>query len=334
VCSAEKAVCFETRACSCSCGDAEVEGVVKCSEIGFPEGEGAEEDTCEDLWGSCHFAADASGCEQTKVTSALNQADGKCYEAGGSSRECHVQTCAADPVRVPFKVQVIVGLANVTVPDFLFIHRQFVEDAVAPMLGVDEGDVHFVSVAEWIEEEGEESKGAMATLDVSIKNAAYDGPVEDTSDQCDQIVEVANVAGNGVVAKADAGFGGSLAVALKRFKEVSKHTQGIILIARSLTRSLARSQANPAFDDAFADMSAAQVLDVWLVRALHCRRELPPGTGDGHGGAAGTVFVSFLITASIIAAFVHYQRKQRKALLADGGKYTTVKVEEEGVEMM
>jgi hypothetical protein len=333
VCSAEKAVCFETRACSCSCGDAEVEGVVKCSEIGFPEGEGAEEDTCEDLWGSCHFAADASGCEQTKVTSALNQADGKCYEAGGSSRECHVQTCAADPVRVPFKVQVIVGLANVTVPDFLFIHRQFVEDAVAPMLGVDEGDVHFVSVAEWIEEEGEESKGAMATLDVSIKNAAYDGPVEDTSDQCDQIVEVANVAGNGVVARADAGFGGSLAVALKRFKEVSKHTQDIILIARSLTRSLARSQANPAFDDAFADMNAAQVLDVWLVRALHCRRELPPGTGDGHGGVAGTVFVSFLITASIIAAFVHYQRKQRKALLTDSGKYTTVKVEEEGVEM-
>jgi hypothetical protein len=80
-CAEETATCFEARPCSCSCGDDLVEGVPKCSSLDAPPA-AVDDDSavCEDLWGSCHLTADASGCEQTKVTSVLNPVDGNCYK--------------------------------------------------------------------------------------------------------------------------------------------------------------------------------------------------------------------------------------------------------------
>ena len=114
-CDGDLATCYESRVCSCSCGNVKVDDTVLCKDLDEPA-KSTDDITsdCEDLWGSCHLTADASGCEQTKVTSVLNVKDGNCYKVGDlTSRECHTQVCGMDSFRVPFKVQVVFGLPNV-----------------------------------------------------------------------------------------------------------------------------------------------------------------------------------------------------------------------------
>jgi hypothetical protein len=81
-------------------------------------------------------------------------------------------------------------------------------------------------------------------------------------------------------------------------------------------------------------MGPVSVLDAWKQQGMYCQEDmdgitvLPPDPGSGAGA---TVFLSFLLTGSIIGCFVCYQRKQ-KALEA-GGRYRTVNAGEPGADV-
>ena len=203
------------------------------------------------------------------------------------------------------------------VPPLLSIHKQFFEDSVAlsisdisPVLGVDPGDVYFVSVGDWVEGgvEGGEKIGSKVIAEISVKNAHYTSDALVQKNTCGDIVSAAKPVGDNVnTGISDAGFSERLALELHKFKDT-----------------------NPAFDDVYADMPEVKVLESWLQQSIYCS---PEGGGGGSGGAGGgeeegggaggTVAFSFLVTFVIIGGFM-YHKKKKKKLYELGDKYQTV----------
>jgi len=348
-CDIDAATCVENRPCSCSCGANEVDGKVLCSSLVEPTTEDVSPE-CEDLWGSCHLTSDFSGCEQTKVTSVFNPADGNCYKVGDAlRRECHTQICAADAFRVPFKVQVVLELRNVIVTegsaetntepaddldDLLSIHRQYFEDAVAlsasdisPVLGIDPGDVSFEAINDWLDVEGGTVKGSKIIVDISIKNAHYVSDVVVQKDTCEEIASKAKPVSVSVKdCVSDAAFAARLAQELEKFKAV-----------------------HPGFVDIFRNLGGGiEVAASFSTKQIYCKTSaggggegggggdgggsVPTGGGGDGGDGAGagvTVVVSFALTFLIVGFVVWYNRGKGK----DGeGKYRAVGEEGGGGE--